>query len=76
VLVSFLLGALRDFGVAGCRKVTLSAPSHQSIAEAIGSTRVTGFTRCSGDPAGRAWSQVDAMKITVSIRLALAKTIQ
>ena len=48
-LVSFLLVLCRDFGVPGDRGITIDLRlSHQAIAEAIGSTRVT-ITRLLGD---------------------------
>jgi len=48
-LVSFLMVLCRDFGVAGEKGITIDLRlSHQAIAEAIGSTRVT-ITRLLGD---------------------------
>ncbi len=53
-LVGFLLLLCRDFGVSGSKGLTIDLPlSHQAIAEAIGSTRVTvtrllGELKCSG----------------------------
>ncbi len=72
-LVSFLLVLCRDFGVAGEKGITIDLRlSHQSIAEAIGSTRVT-ITRLLGDLRNLGLLQVDRKKITVFDPIALAK---
>ncbi len=72
-LVSFLLVLCRDFGVPGERGITIDLRlSHQAIAEAIGSTRVT-ITRLLGDLRGLGLLQIDRKKITVFDPIALAK---
>ncbi len=72
-LVSFLLVLCRDFGVPGDRGITIDLRlSHQSIAEAIGSTRVT-ITRLLGDLRSLGLLQIDRKKITVFDPIALAK---
>ncbi len=72
-LVSFLLVLCRDFGVPGDRGITIDLRlSHQAIAEAIGSTRVT-ITRLLGDLRGLGLLQIDRKKITVFDPIALAK---
>ncbi len=72
-LVSFLLVLCRDFGVPDDRGITIDLKlSHQSIAEAIGSTRVT-ITRLLGDLRGSGLVQIDRKKITVLDPIALAK---
>jgi len=72
-LVSFLLVLCRDFGVPGAEGITIDLRlSHQSIAEAIGSTRVT-ITRLLGDLRQAGLVQVDRKKITVFDPVALAK---
>ncbi len=72
-LVSFLLILCRDFGVAGEKGITIDLKlSHQSIAEAIGSTRVT-ITRLLGDLRNSGLLQIDRKKITVFDPIALAK---
>ena len=72
-LVSFLLVLCRDFGVPGEKGITIDLRlSHQSIAEAIGSTRVT-ITRLLGDLRNAGLLQIDRKKITVFDPIALAK---
>jgi len=72
-LVSFLLVLCRDFGVPGEKGITIDLKlSHQSIAEAIGSTRVT-ITRLLGDLRSAGLVQIDRKKITVLDPIALAK---
>ncbi|KGG13119.1 MULTISPECIES: global nitrogen regulator NtcA [Prochlorococcus] len=72
-LVSFLLVLCRDFGVAGEKGITIDLRlSHQAIAEAIGSTRVT-ITRLLGDLRSLGLLQIDRKKITVFDPIALAK---
>jgi len=72
-LVSFLLVLCRDFGVPGQQGITIDLRlSHQSIAEAIGSTRVT-ITRLLGDLRNIGLVEVDRKKITVLDPIALAK---
>ena len=72
-LVSFLLELCRDFGVPGTEGITIDLRlSHQAIAEAIGSTRVT-ITRLLGDLRNAGLVQIDRKKITVFDPLALAK---
>ncbi len=72
-LVSFLLVLCRDFGVAGNQGITIDLRlSHQSIAEAIGSTRVT-ITRLLGDLRNAGLLQIDRKKITIFDPIALAK---
>ena len=72
-LVSFLLVLCRDFGVPGEKGITIDLRlSHQSIAEAIGSTRVT-ITRLLGDLKNAGLLQIDRKKITVFDPIALAK---
>jgi CRP/FNR family transcriptional regulator, global nitrogen regulator len=64
-LVSFLLILCRDFGVPGQDGVTIDLKlSHQAIAEAIGSTRVT-VTRLLGDLRDQAMISIHKKKITV-----------
>jgi CRP/FNR family transcriptional regulator, global nitrogen regulator len=64
-LVSFLLILCRDFGVPGADGVTIDLKlSHQAIAEAIGSTRVT-VTRLLGDLRDQAMISIHQKKITV-----------
>jgi CRP/FNR family transcriptional regulator len=71
--VSFLLVLCRDFGVPGNEGITIDLRlSHQAIAEAIGSTRVT-ITRLLGDLRQAGLVQVDRKKITVFDPVALAK---
>ena len=72
-LVSFLLVLCRDFGVPGKEGITIDLKlSHQAIAEAIGSTRVT-ITRLLGDLKNSGLVQIDRKKITVLDPIALAK---
>ncbi|NDD45244.1 MAG: global nitrogen regulator NtcA [Synechococcaceae bacterium WB9_4xC_028] len=72
-LVSFLLVLCRDFGVPGDTGITIDLRlSHQSIAEAIGSTRVT-ITRLLGDLRNSGLVEIDRKKITVLDPIALAK---
>jgi CRP/FNR family transcriptional regulator len=72
-LVSFLLVLCRDFGVPGAEGITIDLRlSHQAIAEAIGSTRVT-ITRLLGDLRNAGLVQIDRKKITVFDPVALAK---
>ncbi|MCP9849649.1 global nitrogen regulator NtcA [Cyanobium sp. Morenito 9A2] len=72
-LVSFLLVLCRDFGVPGPEGITIDLRlSHQAIAEAIGSTRVT-ITRLLGDLRNAGLLQIDRKKITVFDPVALAK---
>ena len=72
-LVSFLLVLCRDFGVPGHKGITIDLKlSHQAIAEAIGSTRVT-ITRLLGDLRNSGLVKIDRKKITVLDPIALAK---
>ncbi len=72
-LVSFLLVLCRDFGVPSETGITIDLRlSHQGIAEAIGSTRVT-ITRLLGDLRNLGLLQIDRKKITVFDPIALAK---
>jgi len=72
-LVSFLLVLCRDFGMPGDQGITIDLRlSHQSIAEAIGSTRVT-ITRLLGDLRNSGLVEIDRKKITVLDPIALAK---
>jgi len=72
-LVSFLMVMCRDFGVAGEKGITIDLKlSHQSIAEAIGSTRVT-ITRLLGDLKESGLLNIDRKKITVFDPIALAR---
>ena len=72
-LVSFLLVLCRDFGVPSEKGITIDLRlSHQGIAEAIGSTRVT-ITRLLGDLRNLGLLQIDRKKITVFDPIALAK---
>ncbi len=72
-LVSFLLVLCRDFGVPSDEGITIDLRlSHQAIAEAIGSTRVT-ITRLLGDLRNLGLLQIDRKKITVFDPIALAK---
>ncbi|WP_273436824.1 global nitrogen regulator NtcA [Synechococcus sp. UW140] len=72
-LVSFLLVLCRDFGMPGARGITIDLKlSHQAIAEAIGSTRVT-ITRLLGDLRNAGLVEIDRKRITVFDPLALAK---
>ena len=72
-LVSFLLVLCRDFGVPDELGITIDLRlSHQAIAEAIGSTRVT-ITRLLGDLRQSGLVQIDRKKITVLDPISLAK---
>ena len=72
-LASFLLVLCRDFGVPGKKGVTIDLRlSHQSIAEAIGSTRVT-ITRLLGELKSSSLLSIDRKKITIFDPIALAK---
>ncbi len=72
-LVSFLLVLCRDFGLPGDEGITIDLRlSHQAIAEAIGSTRVT-ITRLLGDLRNSGLVKIDRKKITVLDPIALAK---
>ncbi len=72
-LVSFLLVLCRDFGVASQTGITIDLKlSHQAIAEAIGSTRVT-ITRLLGDLKNSGLVKIDRKKITVLDPVALSK---
>lgn len=72
-LVSFLLILCRDFGVPSQEGITIDLKlSHQAIAEAIGSTRVT-ITRLLGDLRNEGLVQIDRKKITVFDPIALSK---
>ena len=72
-LVSFLLVLCRDFGIPGPQGITIDLRlSHQAIAEAIGSTRVT-ITRLLGDLRNSGLVEIDRKKITVLDPIALAK---
>jgi transcriptional regulator, Crp/Fnr family len=64
-LISFLLILCRDFGVPGPDGVTIDLKlSHQAIAEAIGSTRVT-ITRLLGELRKKKYISIHKKKITV-----------
>ena len=64
-LVSFLLILCRDFGVPGQEGIRIDLKlSHQAIAEAIGSTRVT-VTRLLGDLRQKDMISIHKKKITV-----------
>lgn len=64
-LVSFLLILCRDFGVPGASGITVDLKlSHQAIAEAIGSTRVT-VTRLLGELRDQGKITIHKKKITV-----------
>ncbi len=72
-LVSFLLVLCRDFGMPGEKGITIDLKlSHQSIAEAIGSTRVT-ITRLLGELRNSGLVTIERKKITVLDPVALAK---
>lgn len=72
-LVSFLLILCRDFGVPGAAGITVDLKlSHQAIAEAIGSTRVT-VTRLLGDLREKGMISVHKKKITVHDPLSLSQ---
>ncbi|MCG8364060.1 MAG: helix-turn-helix domain-containing protein, partial [Pseudanabaenales cyanobacterium] len=64
-LVSFLLILCRDFGIPSQDGITIDLKlSHQAIAEAIGSTRVT-VTRLLGDLRQEGMISIHKKKITV-----------
>jgi len=64
-LVSFLLILCRDFGIPSSEGITIDLKlSHQAIAEAIGSTRVT-VTRLLGDLRQEGMIAIHKKKITV-----------
>ena len=64
-LVSFLLILCRDFGIPSSEGITVDLKlSHQAIAEAIGSTRVT-VTRLLGDLREQSMISIHKKKITV-----------
>jgi CRP/FNR family transcriptional regulator, global nitrogen regulator len=64
-LVSFLLILCRDFGVPNSNGITVDLKlSHQAIAEAIGSTRVT-VTRLLGELRDQNMISIYKKKITV-----------
>ena len=72
-LASFLLVLCRDFGVPGEKGVTIDLRlSHQAIAEAIGSTRVT-ITRLLGELKSSSLLAIHRKKITIFDPIALAK---
>jgi CRP/FNR family transcriptional regulator len=72
-LVCFLLVLCRDFGMPGTRGITIDLKlSHQAIAEAIGSTRVT-ITRLLRDLRNDGLVEIDRKRIIVFDPLALAK---
>ncbi len=72
-LVSFLLVLCRDFGVPDEQGITIDLRlSHQSIAEAIGSTRVT-ITRLLGDLRNAGLLTIHRKKITILDPIALSK---
>lgn len=72
-LVSFLLILCRDFGVPGNEGITVDLKlSHQAIAEAIGSTRVT-VTRLLGDLREQGMISIHKKKITVHDPVTLSR---
>ncbi len=72
-LTSFLLILCRDFGLQGANGVTIDLKlSHQAIAEAIGSTRVT-ITRLLGDLRQSKMISIHKKKITVHDPASLSK---
>ena len=72
-LVSFLLILCRDFGVPSENGITIDLKlSHQAIAEAIGSTRVT-VTRLLGDLRAEQMISIHKKKITVHNPVALSQ---
>ncbi len=72
-LVSFLLILCRDFGAPSPEGVTIDLKlSHQAIAEAIGSTRVT-VTRLLGDLREANMISINKKKITVFNPIALSQ---
>jgi CRP-like cAMP-binding protein len=71
--VSFLLILCRDFGVPNSRGITIDLKlSHQAIAEAIGSTRVT-VTRLLGELRQEKMISIEKKKITVYNPVALSQ---
>lgn len=72
-LVSFLLILCRDFGVPSAQGITVDLKlSHQAIAEAIGSTRVT-VTRLLGELRDQNMISIHKKKITVHNPVALGQ---
>ena len=72
-LVSFLVLLCRDFGIPSEQGITIDLRlSHQAIAEAIGSTRVT-ITRLLGDLRSEGLLKIDRKKITVFDPVALSR---
>ncbi len=72
-LVSFLLILCRDFGMPGSEGITVDLKlSHQAIAEAIGSTRVT-VTRLLGDLREQEMISIHKKKITVHDPVSLSQ---
>jgi global nitrogen regulator NtcA len=72
-LVSFLLILCRDFGLPSNEGITIDLKlSHQAIAEAIGSTRVT-VTRLLGDLREDRMISIQKKKITVHNPVALSQ---
>jgi global nitrogen regulator NtcA len=72
-LVSFLLILCRDFGVPCADGITIDLKlSHQAIAEAIGSTRVT-VTRLLGDLREKKMISIHKKKITVHKPVTLSR---
>ncbi|WP_375338581.1 global nitrogen regulator NtcA [[Phormidium] sp. ETS-05] len=72
-LVSFLLILCRDFGVPSMDGITIDLKlSHQAIAEAIGSTRVT-VTRLLGELREEQMISIHKKKITVHNPVALSQ---
>ena len=75
-LVSFLLILCRDFGVPGQSGITVDLKlSHQAIAEAIGSTRVT-VTRLLGDLREQDMISIHKKKITVHDPVTLSQQFE
>jgi CRP/FNR family transcriptional regulator, global nitrogen regulator len=75
-LVSFLLILCRDFGVPTEEGIKIDLKlSHQAIAEAIGSTRVT-VTRLLGDLRDQEMVAIHKKKITVHNPVALSQQFQ
>ncbi len=72
-LVSFLLILCRDFGVPGTNGITVDLKlSHQAIAEAIGSTRVT-VTRLLGELRDQNMIYIHKKRITVHNPMVLSQ---
>jgi global nitrogen regulator NtcA len=72
-LVSFLLILCRDFGIPSVTGITIDLKlSHQAIAEAIGSTRVT-VTRLLGELRQEEMISISKKKITVHNPVALSQ---